>query len=195
MENKDIRKIIAENICELRKEHKLTQVELAEKLNYSDKAISRWERGDTLPDIDILLKICDLFNVNFDYLISNEDKRKKEKQYTKAQVSNHLITTLLLISIVWLLATIIFVYSNILMNISYWEVFVWAIPTTGLVSVISNNVWGKEFFSVYLGTVTVWTFLVAVYLQFIQYNIWMIFLLGLPIQVILILWSIRTKNQ
>ena len=91
MEEKDIKKIIANNICELRKTNKLTQVELAEKLNYSDKAVSRWERGDTLPDIDILLKICDLFNVSFDYLISTEDKREKEKQYTKSPNTSKLI--------------------------------------------------------------------------------------------------------
>ncbi len=189
MEEKDIKKIIANNICELRKTNKLTQVELAEKLNYSDKAVSRWERGDTLPDIDILLKICDLFNVSFDYLISTEDKREKEKQYTKSQMGNHLITTLLAISIVWLLATIIFVYSDIILHITYWKIFVWAVPTTAIVAVIANMFWGKKEYSVYLQSIMVWTILIAVFIQFLAYKMWMIFILGIPIEIIIILWS------
>jgi transcriptional regulator with XRE-family HTH domain len=51
---RDVRQIIADNLIELRKVNKLTQLELAEKLNYSDKAISKWERGESLPDVEIL---------------------------------------------------------------------------------------------------------------------------------------------
>ena len=195
MEDKDIKKIIANNICELRKSNKLTQVELAEKLNYSDKAVSRWERGDTLPDIDILLKICDLFNVNFDYLISTEDKKEKEKQFSRSQVSNHLATTLLVISIVWLFATIIYVYSNIILNISYWKIFIWAIPATAVVAVITNIMWGKKIYSVYLESFALWSLLTSVFIQFLSYKMWMIFILGIPVEIIIILWSnIRKKK-
>ncbi len=196
MEEKDIKKTIADNICELRKANKLTQVELAEKLNYSDKAVSRWERGDTLPDIDILLKICDLFNVTFDYLISTEDKKEKEKQYTKAQVGNHLTTTLLAISIVWLFATIVYVYANIILNITYWKIFVWAIPITAIVAVVSNVIWGKKKYAVYLESIMVWSILLAVFIQFLDYKMWMIFILGIPIEVIIILWAnLRVKKS
>lgn len=195
MEEVDIKKTIANNICELRKTNKLTQVELAEKLNYSDKAISRWERGDTLPDIDVLLKICDLFNVTFDYLISTEDKKEKEKQFTKSQVSNHLVTTLLAISIVWLLATIIFVYSDIIMHITYWKIFVWAVPATAIVAVIANTLWGKKSYSVYLESIMLWSILGSIFIQFLEYKMWMIFLLGIPIEIIIILWSsLRVKK-
>lgn len=189
MEEKDIKKTIANNICELRKTNKLTQVELAEKLNYSDKAVSRWERGDTLPDIDILLKICDLFNVSFDYLISTEDKKEKQRQFTKSQVSNHLVTTLLCISIIWLLATIIFVYSDIIIHTTYWKIFVWAVPITAVVAVISNMFWGKKKYSVYLESIMIWTILIAIFVQFLDYKMWAIFILGIPIQIIIILWS------
>ncbi len=196
MEEQDIKKTIANNISELRKSNKLTQVELAEKLNYSDKAVSRWERGDTLPDIDILLKICDLFNVSFDYLISTEDKKEKEKQYTKSQASNHLITTLLAISIVWLFATILYVYANIILNVSFWNIFVWSVPATALVAVISNSLWGKKSYSVYLESIMVWTLLTAFFIQFLDYKMWMIYILGIPIQVIIILWAnLKSKKN
>ena len=51
---KELREIIGENLTELRKQKGYTQISLAEKLNYSDKAISKWENGSSLPPIDIL---------------------------------------------------------------------------------------------------------------------------------------------
>ena len=56
----NVKEIIAANLCALRKENKLTQQQLAEKLNHSDKAVSRWENAETLPDIETLCKICDI---------------------------------------------------------------------------------------------------------------------------------------
>lgn len=64
MEN--VKEIIARNLTELRKSHKMTQSALAEKLNYSDKAISRWEHAETLPDIETLCRICDIYGVKFE---------------------------------------------------------------------------------------------------------------------------------
>ena len=60
----DIRSIIAENIAALRKSARLTQAELAERLNYSDKAVSKWERGDSIPDVIVLSELASLFSVN-----------------------------------------------------------------------------------------------------------------------------------
>ena len=59
----ELREIIAKNISDLRKKSGLTQIELAEKLNYSDKAVSKWERGDSVPDVGVLKQIADLFGV------------------------------------------------------------------------------------------------------------------------------------
>ena len=105
----DIKNIIAKNISNLRKENKLTQLELAEKMNYSDKAVSRWERGETLPDIDVLLKLCDLFNVKFEYLITENPSESSKKKTNKAEIGNKLTIALLAVSIVWLIATFIYV--------------------------------------------------------------------------------------
>ena len=68
----DIKQIIAKNISALRQDKELTQIELAEKLNYSDKAVSKWERGESLPDIGVLTQIADLFEVPLDYLVRRE---------------------------------------------------------------------------------------------------------------------------
>jgi transcriptional regulator with XRE-family HTH domain len=68
----DLKTIIARNIIELRRKNNMTQLELAEKLNYTDKAVSKWERGESLPDIAVLKTIADMFGVGLDYLVSED---------------------------------------------------------------------------------------------------------------------------
>ena len=69
----DIRQNLASNIALHRKALKLTQAELAEKLNYSDKAVSKWERGEAVPELTVLKQIADFFNVTIDYLVGRSD--------------------------------------------------------------------------------------------------------------------------
>lgn len=189
MENNEIKQNIAKNISELRKANKLTQLELAEKLNYSDKAISRWERGDTLPDIDILCKICEMFGVTFEYLISSKHSQNQIARHNRVEVGNRLTITLLAISVVWFLATFIYVYCDIIFNTKIWKIFIYSVPATAVVAQIFNSFWGNRKYSAYILSVFTWTLLASVYIGFLQYNLWLIFLLGLPIQVILLLWS------
>ena len=63
--------IIAKNLSELRRKNKLTQLEVAEKLNYSDKAVSKWEQGESLPGIEVLYKLAKLYGVSMDYQLVN----------------------------------------------------------------------------------------------------------------------------
>ena len=62
----DIKQVIADNIIELRKEQHLTQAELADKMGYTDKAISKWERAESIPDIGTLKEFADLCGVSLD---------------------------------------------------------------------------------------------------------------------------------
>lgn len=198
MENSEIKQNIARNISELRKNAKLTQLELAEKLNYSDKAISRWERGDTLPDIDILCKICELFDVPFEYLISADGSKIKEeeKKSSRVEVGNRLTITLLVISVIWFVATFVYVYNDILFERNAWKVFVYAVPFSALVAQIFNNKWGHRKYSAYILSAFVWTLLASIYIGLLKYNIWLIFLLGVPLQVVVILWSkLKPKSK
>ena len=71
-----LKTVIAKNIVSLRKANHLTQTELADKLNYSDKAVSKWERGDSLPDVIVLKQIADLFGVTLDYLVQSEHRQE-----------------------------------------------------------------------------------------------------------------------
>ena len=61
MEEERIKSNIAKNLTAYRKRCNLTQSQLAEKINYSDKAVSKWERGEGVPDTLVLLKMCEIF--------------------------------------------------------------------------------------------------------------------------------------
>ena len=187
---KDIRSIVAANLSYFRKERGLTQAELAAKLNYSDKAISRWERGDTLPDINVLYELCVFYGITLDTL-ANEDASlpDKEKVYGKDSTPYKVVVMLLSVAIVWICATIFFVYSNLSKGGKYfWMAFVWAVPITVITLKISGrNVLGRVV-KLVMDSLFVWTLLGCFYLQLLTYNIWMIFLLGIPTQMVLILW-------
>ena len=70
MENLNL--TIGKKLLYLRKKNKLTQAELAEKLNYSDKAISKWEKGESLPPVEVFYNISKFYGVSLDYIIGDE---------------------------------------------------------------------------------------------------------------------------
>ena len=112
-EDKDIKQIIAKNLANLRKNKKITQTELAEQFGYSDKAISKWENGDTLPDIQTLYQLCEFYNVTLDFLVSEQsfdEKIKYINHLNKRVIINNSLIELLYCSFVWILAVIIYVY-------------------------------------------------------------------------------------
>ena len=186
----EMKQIIASNIIQLRKKNKLTQAELAQKLNYSDKAISKWERGESIPDVEILKQISDMFGVTVDYLLTENAEEYKDKYVLpKENKSNQLTIALLGVCMVWLVATIIYVYAQINLNINLWTLFVWAVPISSVVLLVFNRMWGNKKFEFYVNTVFNWTLLTSIYLQFLSYNVWLVFLVGLPIQVVIFLWA------
>ena len=194
MDMNNLKKIIANNLIILRKEHKLTQSELAEKLNYSDKAISKWEKGENIQDIEVLSKIADMYGVSFDYLI-HEGSREDKRQYIKNDHINKFFISLLAVSVVWILASIIFIYLYTIQQIIVWNVFVWAVPISCLVLILSSRKLQFKDFTPYYISLLVWSCLASIYLQLLQYNLWLIFIIGIPIQVSIILWTKINGNK
>ena len=81
VEEAALRRTVSKNIAAYRKAHKDTQMDLAAKLNYSDKSISKWERGESLPDIYILTRIADLYGITVSNLIGEVAPPKKDKPH------------------------------------------------------------------------------------------------------------------
>ena len=189
-ENKDIKQIIAKNLANLRKNKKITQTELAEKFGYSDKAISKWENGDTLPDIQTLYQLCEFYNVTLDFLVSEQsfdEKIKYINHLNKRVIINNSLIELLYCSFVWILAVIIYVYLYTFSEINYWQIFMWALPATAIVMLLFTKVWKQKLYTFIVRSLFFWTLVTACYVQFIEYNIWPLFFLMIPIQVALIL--------
>lgn len=187
-EKKKIGQIIAENLIKLRKENNLTQNDLAMRLNYSDNTISRWERAEITPSIESLEQIAYTFGVPIQALLE-ENALGVKKETNKKLLMHRLAVVLLCVSIVWFIATTIFVYTDMIFHAHYWQVFVWAIPITCLVMIPFNQFWGKYIYKFVLLSMFQWTLIAAIYLQFIQYNIWLIFMIGIPTQVALCIWA------
>ncbi|HBR32082.1 MAG: helix-turn-helix transcriptional regulator [Eubacteriales bacterium] len=189
----DIKQIIAKNITSLRKSTPLTQAELAEELNYSDKAVSKWERGESIPDISVLKQLADLYGVTLDYLIEEDHTNSDciKTSVAAQQKKNKKIITLLAISVVWLVATILFVsiglYAQDVSNL--WVIYVYAVPCTFTVLLIFNSIWGNRRKNFLIITLLIWSVLTSIYLSLLSYNIWLIFVIGIPSQIIVALWS------
>ncbi len=186
-----IKEIIAVNLADLRKKHKLTQQQLAEKLNYSDKAISRWEHAETLPDIDTLCKICDIYGVKFEYLLQKEQPKKNNPYIIKTNFANRIIIMFIAVCVVWITALVAYTYINTIFSINSWTLFIWAIPVTFFICQLYNRFFfGKRILKCVFDSLTIWSLLLSVYLQLLDYNLWMLFVIGVPLQAMTILMTI-----
>lgn len=198
----DLKLIIAKNIATLRKESEMTQFELAEKLNYSDKAISKWERGESVPDITVLKQIADLFSVTVDYLLEAEHPQKKKLvNFSRIKKLNRGFITGMCIVLVWLITLIVFVISDIFKDYTlgkHYIVFLFAVPVSIIVWLVMNSVWFNARRNFLIVSLLTWSALVTLHLSiliFTGFNLYKVYLLGIPAQVIIILWSkIKTKK-
>lgn len=184
----DLKEIIGKNIQYLRKESNMTQQDLADKLNYTSKAVSKWERGESMPEIEVLAAIASLFNVTVDFLL-HEDSKVHKKDYVPSEVKdkNKMLVTALVVTIVWTIMAILFVYTMQNNGKTLWQLFIWAIPLSFLVIAISLRQY-KRIDQMIVLSLFLWTLLLAFFIQF-QFEIPLIFLIGIPAQLALFIWS------
>ena len=190
----DPKEIIARNIVDLRRKNGMTQLELAEKLNYTDKAVSKWERGESIPDVAVLKTIADLFGVTVDYLLTAEHKTTVPVlSRLESTLRSHRVITGLYILLVALLATLIFVILDLLPGErgGAWLSFIWAVPVGSIVWLVFNSIWFNRHLNYLIISILVWSTLTATHITalFFGVNIWLIYVLGVPGQAIILLWS------
>lgn len=197
----NVNEIIGKNLLNLRKQAKLTQMELAEKFNYSDKSISKWENGESLPSVDVLFELAKFYGVSLNDLVDEnfnlqeqkvniKTKEKKPKAY-----SSHLMITLLSASAVWLVATVIYVMLMIFTKQGIGTIFLWAVPATCVVLIVFNSIWGHFKYLFPILSVMLWSTLACLHVQILPIsNIWPIYLLGIPLQVLIVLWAALVKR-
>ena len=108
MENRDWRKSLSDNLTALRRKQKLTQTELGEKLNYSDKSVSKWERGEGVPDLSVMVQLSELYGVGVDEMLGRVKKAEPEAQASLPPV-RHAAVIITSCAIVLLTALAVFV--------------------------------------------------------------------------------------
>ena len=193
MEN--VKEIIAKNLTELRKANRLTQGALAEKLNYSDKAVSKWERGESVPEIATLKAIADLFGVTLDHLVNEHSPEEKKEPLPdrKRRFQNRSIVTVMSAVLVWFLALLAFVVTDAVpAQVEFsWLAFVYAVPATLLLWLVLNSVWFNPRTNFLIISGLVWSGLATFHVTcwVFGWNFWKVYLLGIPVQVVIILWS------
>lgn len=189
MENNKL--IVAKNIIFCRKSANLTQAELAEKLNYSDKAVSKWERAEAIPDVFVLKQIADLFNVTVDYMITEHNNQDVVLPVKHVDLKKRrTMITMLSTSLVWFVATIIFV-SFLLMPYTVdkpWIVFIWALPLTFIIHIVFSCIWGNRIRITISVSLFIWSCFIAICLSVPYYRIWVLLIIAIPMQLITILW-------
>ena len=198
----EINIIIGKNLSNLRKQTKLTQMELAEKFNYSDKSISKWEAGDSMPSIEILNELAKFYGVTLDYLVTAEhteiattNKEEKIKVKKPKRYPYQPVVTLLSICAVWVIATTLFVCLTLIADINYPLSFLWAVPASFIVAIVFNCIWGHYRYLFPLLSGLLWSLLVCLHIQLLVIeNAWPIYFLGIPLQVAIILWGALVRR-
>lgn len=202
MDSEKLKLRIGSNIAMLRKQQGLTQAELAEKLNYSDKAISKWERGESIPDVLTLMVLSEQFDTDVAALLADPNElpdNPTNLEKAMAQVSekalrrkpNKNIILALSTTLVWFVALLFFVVISSF-GIPYsWVAFFYAVPITAIVLLSLRSAWHDFRWNKGLISAIVWGSLMSIHvslLVFIGHNVWKIFLLGIPGQIAIFLW-------
>lgn len=198
----DLKENFAVNLARYRKEAKLTQAELAEKLNYSDKAVSKWERGESVPDIYALKDIANFFGTTVDALVQEPSEGaatiKKEKRVSSKKRP---LICLCSVGLVWLVAMCGYSFVEIIIPAwkKTWLCFIYALPVTFILFTIFSAIWKKPFLNKLSISALVWTTITAIHVSIAVLvpstvdNLWKLYLIGIPLQGLVVFWYFLTR--
>ena len=204
MNDEKLKKQIGTNIATYRKRSGMTQAGLAEKLNYSDKAVSKWERGESVPDVLILCQLAEVFQITVKELVEDPDALPENSGSTmervmgkavekalKRKADKRIILGLSTV-LVWFVALFFFVVLSSLDIPKTWLAFIFAIPTNAIVLLSLRSAWRDFRWNQTLVSLIMWGGLLSIFLSLLVFgglNLWKLFLLGVPGQAAILLWS------
>lgn len=189
MQLSELKLISASNIIKLRTGAGLTQAELGEKLNYSDKTISKWERGEAIPDAYVLTQMAEIFGVTVDYLLSSHDAwESPEQQEARQEESGYSVNMIIAISVlgVWTMALTIFVMLW-LFDIILWETFVVALPVSILTYMVLICVFRRRQHLQFVIAAFVLSLFILLYFTLPMQKPWQLFLIAIPAEILVFL--------
>ena len=203
MNDEKLKNRIGGNIVAYRKRSGLTQARLAEQLNYSDKAVSKWERGESMPDVLTLVQLAELFEITVDDLLRDPDEIPDHEEgriehamevaveKTLKRKANKRVILGLSSLLVWFVALVVFVVVSRLDIPRSWIAFLYAIPVDAIVQLSLRSAWRDFRWNKTLISILMWGGLLSLYASlklFVHVDIWKLFLLGIPGQLAVLLW-------
>ncbi|MBO4692821.1 MAG: helix-turn-helix transcriptional regulator [Clostridia bacterium] len=177
-----IRENFARNLAFYRKTAKKTQLELANALNYSDKSVSKWERGEGLPDLEVTAKIANILGVSVSDLIADKVKRRILITRNKALITG------LSVGVVWLIAAILFfLFQFVLPDIRSWLIFIYALPVSSIVSIVFCGIWWKKIHILLSVTALIWSAGLCTCLSYPNPKVFLIFIIAAILELLSLL--------
>ena len=191
--------LLAKNLAYYRKASGLTQLELAEKFNYSDKSVSKWERGEGFPDIFVLKSLADFYGISVDDFYQSEHKAVKVSQNKKRKQT---YLKLLSIGVNWLVIVLTFFLLNTLMGDRYafkpWLTFIYGILTTGIILVTWEFIYHNRFLRMIATSIIIWSTALSLFLTFfvvMDLPLPLLFIVAIPVEILEIIWYLFRRNR
>jgi transcriptional regulator with XRE-family HTH domain len=195
----ELGKTIGNNLTFLRKKAGLTQMEFGENFSYSDKTVSKWEKGEVIPNVETLKLISDYYGVSVDFILTEHNNEEDFRSIIKKtpRAANKIILIMLVVTIIFAIAMTIYVASIYNMKTSdpyinkFWTVFLWSVPFSFLVIAMLTKrmFYSRKMVVIYISCF-VWTILLAAFITFLyERPHWYLFFIGIPVQAALILFA------
>ena len=202
MTMEEMKLVVAGKLIQLRKEAGLTQAELGEKLNYSDKTVSKWERGESIPDAYVLTQLAQLYGTTVDALLQDAEpwmdpveKQKKAERESLPKFSSTVVTLVAIMGI-WTMAVIMFVIFWLVLDELVWLIFACAVPVSLVTLLVLNSVWNKGRHNLIIVSALVACIVALIYLFLLPRNPWQLFLILVPAEIVVFLsFNIRKKEH
>ena len=189
--NSEINQKVAKNLITCRKAAGLTQAEVAEKIHYSDKSVSKWESGNGIPDVYTLLQLANLYGVGINALLEDEVTVKKKGKSLGLQILIMLLSS----GIVWLVAIFSFALLQIIKpNGAWWLIYLYAVLANAIVMLVYAAIWKHRIINFLSVSTIIWMALSCCYLTVRLFvddtsGLWLLFLIGIPLQTLEVLWA------
>lgn len=193
----ELKETIAKNLINLRTQAQLTQLQLAEKLNYSDKAVSKWERGEAIPDLRVLIQLAALYNISVDDIISpSVEKVVRPKMNDKKK---RLLITLLSVGLVWFVATVMFmIFFFIPQTDGYaYLAYICAPFCCAVLLMVFSTKWGNWITNMLACSLIIWTAAVIFHVFVIAFadfdKMYFLYIVAGVFEILIILWFTLRK--
>ena len=186
----DLTESIAKNLVALRSKAGLTQLQLAEMLNYSDKAVSKWERGEAIPDLRVLIKLAEIYNITVDDIVSVHTVKKIRPKMNIGK--KRLLITLLSVGLVWFIATVVFMALFFFDMEQPYLAFVCAPFICSIPLIVFSVKWGNWITNIFACSLLVWSLAAIFHVFTIAYTtfnkIYFIYIVAGVFELLIIGW-------